>query len=162
MNFHHHKTYCIAYSPWTYNIYYHYHTRLFYTKKNDPGEPKVNLQGVWNCVKLQISMWLSCLSTSTAHKNLKICTPVLCSYSRPVARTIEAEGMRYKWLMLKEEGMEAIELGLWCKSDQDVISLSLAGTGLASRTEAKAQFFDLTHHSLFEFTDEIYFGRYSI
>ena len=90
---------------------------------------------------------------------------LFCSvlHSRAVARTIEAEGMRYKWLMLKEEGMEAIELGLWCKSDQDVISLSLAGTGIASRTEAKAQFFDPTLHSLFEFTDEIYyFGRYSI
>jgi hypothetical protein len=43
------------------------------------------------------------------------------------------------------------------------ISLGLTGTGLASRTKAKAQFFDLTLHSLFEFTDEIYnFGRYSI
>ena len=51
---------------------------------------------------------------------------------------------------------------MWCESDQDNVSLSLAGTGLASRTEAKAQFFDPTLHSLFEFTDEIYFGRYSI
>jgi hypothetical protein len=38
------------------------------------------------------------------------------------------------------------------------VSLCLAGTGLASRTEAKAQFFDPTLHSLFEeFTDEFYY-----
>ena len=43
------------------------------------------------------------------------------------------------------------------------VSLSLAGTGLASRTEAKAQFFNPTLHSLFESTDEIYyFGSNSI
>jgi len=40
---------------------------------------------------------------------------------------------------------------------------SLTDTDLTSRTEAKAQFFDPTLHSIFEFTDEIYyFGRYSI
>jgi hypothetical protein len=32
------------------------------------------------------------------------------SYSRGVARTIEAEGTRYEWLMPKEEGAEAIRM----------------------------------------------------
>ena len=73
---------------------------------------------------------------------------------------IEAEGTRHEWLMPKEEGAEAIRMrSMWCKSDRDTcLSISLA-TGLASRTEVKAQFFDPTLHSLFEFTDKIhYFG----
>jgi hypothetical protein len=63
-------------------------------------------------------------------------------YSRGVARTIEAEGMRYEWLMPKEEGAEAIGIGLCgVRVMETCVSLHLTGTGLASRTEAKAQFF---------------------
>jgi hypothetical protein len=64
--------------------------------------------------------------------------------------------------MLKEEGAEEIRMrSMWCESDQDSrrVSLHLAGTGLASRTEANAQFFDPILHSLFEFTDENYFWQ---
>ena len=71
---------------------------------------------------------------------------------------IEAEGMRHEWLMLKEEGAEAIRMrSMWCESDQDMCLSILLATGLASRTEVKAQFFDPTLHSLFKFTDEIYY-----
>ena len=61
--------------------------------------------------------------------------------------------------MLKEEGAEAIRIKTRCVS----LGLAGTGTGLASRTEAKAQFFNPTLHSLFESTDEIYyFGSNSI
>jgi hypothetical protein len=46
---------------------------------------------------------------------------------------------------------------MWCGSDRNSVCLSVSHTGLASGTEAKAQFFDPTHYSLFEFTDEIYY-----
>ena len=73
---------------------------------------------------------------------------------------IEAEGTRHEWLMLKEEGAEAIRMrSMWCESDRDACLSILLATGLASRTEVKAQFFDPTLYSLFEFTDKIhYFG----
>ena len=70
--------------------------------------------------------------------------------------------MRYEWLIPKEEGMEAIELGLCGARVIKMVSLSVSLALDLPLEQAKAQFFDPTLHSLFEFTDEIYFGRYSI
>jgi hypothetical protein len=77
--------------------------------------------------------------------------PLHILFSRAVVRTNEAEGMRYEWLMPKEEGAEAIRMRSMVVREwsRQRVSLRLAGTGLASRTEAKAQFLTFSASSLF-------------